>query len=322
MLQWQEDQIKEWEAYLPDLTAQADFDAFWDRTLDITRKNPLRPLMERVDYPSAFVEVFDISYCGFDETRVGGWLVLPTFVHKDHIPCLIQYHGFTGDRGKPADLMHWVVQGMAVLSIDCREQGGVTGNAAVYSDSGMVSNVTSKGILHEDQYYYRAVYMDCLKAIDFTLTVPQVDPEKIVIHGGSQGGALGMAVCALDDRPCAGLVNVPSNSDLVARVRGRHGSFHAVNDYVRRYPDQLERALTTLSYFDTMNMAHKIKCPIYASVGMCDPVCPPKCYYASYNRITSPKKIENYPFNEHDGAWGVHKEKSMRFLREIGVIDG
>ena len=56
---------------------------------------------------------------------------------------------------------------MAVLAVDCRAQGGVTGNRAHYTDSGMVSNVTTLGILDPYEYYYRAVYMDCVRAVDF-----------------------------------------------------------------------------------------------------------------------------------------------------------
>ena len=51
--------------------------------------------------------------------------------------------------------------------------------------------------------------MDCVKALDFAEGCLEVDPERLVIEGGSQGGALGMAVCALDARPRLGILNVP-----------------------------------------------------------------------------------------------------------------
>ena len=313
--------IKELEAYLPPVTKRPDFDVFWEETLRITKANPLRPELVKVDYPSAYVDVYEISYSGFDETRIYGWYIVPSFLKKDKYPCLVQYHGFGGDRGMASDHMQWALMGMAVISVDCREQGGITGNAAVYSRSGQITNVVSKGILNPDEYYYRAVYMDCVKALDFAESRPEVDASRLVIRGGSQGGALGMAVCALDDRPRAGLVSVPGNSNLEARVEGRHGSFAAVNDYLCRYPQHTEQVYATLSYFDTMNMSDRISCPMYASVGLADSVCPAKCYYASYNRIASPKRIEVYPFNEHDGAHWIQREKEMTYLRELGITE-
>lgn len=312
---------KELEAWKPPLTRQPDFDRFWERTLAQAKAVPLRP--ERVPraYPSPYVKVFDVAYNGFDETRIHGWLILPTFAGEKPLPCLIHYHGFTGDRGMPDQYMQWVTMGMAVLAVDCREQGGCTGNQAAYTSSGMVTNVVTKGILDPDEYYYRAVYMDCVKALDFAESCPEIDPSRLVVEGGSQGGALGMAVCALDCRPRLGIVNVPSNSNLEERVTGRYGSFASVNDYLRRHPDDLEQAFATLSYFDTMNLAERIRCPILASVGLCDPVCPAKCYFATYNRITAPKQIVLYPFNEHDGAGAVHMERELQFVRDSGILD-
>ncbi len=317
---WLEEKRRELESYLPPLTRRPDFDAFWESTLAQARAVPLRPERIPWDYPSPHVQVYDISYNGFDETRIHGWLILPVFLKQERYPCLIHYHGFTGDRGYPDQYMQWITLGMAVLAVDCREQGGATGNQAAYSSSGMVTNVVTKGILNRDEYYYRAVYMDCVKALDFAEGCLEVDPERLVIEGGSQGGALGMAVCALDARPRLGILNVPSNSNLEERVLGRHGSFASVSDYLRRHPDQVDQAFETLSYFDTMNLADRIRCPILASVGLCDPVCPAKCYFASYNRITSPKEIALYPFNEHDGAGAFHMERELRFVRDSGIL--
>lgn len=274
-----------------------------------------------MDYPSDYVKVYEISYCGFDETRVWGWYLLPAFQCRDRWPCLIQYHGFTDSRGFPWQLMHWVLSGMAVIAVDCRGQGGKTGNCAHYSGCGQVGNVTTLGILDPREYYYRAVYVDCIKALDFAAGRPEVDMSRIAVRGTSQGGALGMAVCALDERPALAIVNVPGNSDLRTRVAGRHGSFSAVADYLMRWPDQAEQVLETLSYFDTMNMADRIRCPVFASVALGDDVCPARCYYGSYNRITSEKQITVYPFNGHDGAGNLHMERELAYLRERGFLE-
>ena len=315
-----EERLRELEAYRPELTRRPDFGEFWENTLAESQARELRPKAEQVDYPCGHARVYDISYDGFDGTRIHGWFLVPAFGKAGRWPCLIQYHGFTDSRGLPWQLMHWVMAGMAVLAVDCRAQGGVTGNRAHYTDSGMVSNVTTLGILDPYEYYYRAVYMDCVRAVDFAEGRPEVDPGRIAVRGTSQGGALGMAVCALDGRPGFGIVNVPSNSDMETRIAGRHGSFSAAADFLMRYPDQTDRVLETLSYFDTMNMADRIRCPIFASVALGDEVCPAKCYYASYNRITAPKEITVYPFNGHDGAGDVHMERELRYLRESGFL--
>ncbi len=316
-----QEKIAELEAYLPPLTRRPDFEEFWQETRRRALSVPLEAKVEKIDHPAAAMDVYDVSYCGFDSTRISAWLIVPRFVKREKLPCMVQFHGFTGSRGAPSDHMAFAALGCAVLALDCREQGGVTGNDAAYSGSGMVTNLVSKGILDKNEYYYRAVYMDCQKALDLLETLPFIDGDRLFVRGTSQGGALGMAVSALDPRVKLALVNVPSNSNLEARVQGRHGSFAAVNDYLRKFPDNLDKAYETLSYFDTMNMAQDIRAKVFASVALADPVCPAKCYYATYNRILSEKSICVYPFNEHDGARDTHVEREMRFIRDSGILN-
>lgn len=341
-------QIEELDAFLPPLTRRPDFMEFWRLTLEKTRQVPLQPHRQAIDYPNRSITVYDIHYCGFDETPIHGWLILPfsqaagphgphgpgasgepagpdrpgTSGLPDPVPCLIHYHGFTGNRGQPADFMHWVGLGLAVLSVDCRDQSGATGNRAATS-GGSTQSVACRGILDKNEYYFRAAYMDCLKAIDFAVSQPEINADRIIIEGGSQGGALGMAVCALDARPWLAMVDVPSNSLLEERVINAQGSFSCITDYLKIHPDQLDQAFATLSYFDTMNMAEMIRCPLLASVALKDQTCPARNYYASYNRIRSPKEIRIYPFNGHEGGHSFHTEVKIAYLaRHLASRDG
>lgn len=317
-----EEQVARLAAYYPEMTRKPDFDDFWKRTRQEADAVALRPERMAVPFPGALATVYDISYNGFDETRIHGWFMVPRRRRENEtVPCLIHYHGFTCDRGHPAEFLQWLSLGIAVLSVDCRDQGGVTGDQATYS-SGHAINVACKGILDKEEYYFRAVYMDCVKAIDFAAAQTEVDPYRIVIEGGSQGGALGMAVCALDGRPWLAMLDVPSNSNLERRVIGAHGSFSSVTEYLRLHPSHLEKAFETLSYFDTMNMSEAITCPVLASVGLKDNTCPAECYYASWNRMRGEKEIRHYPFNGHEGGGAEHNEAKLwwlwNHLRQVG----
>lgn len=307
--------LQELLAYLPELTKRPDFDAFWRETLDASARVPLDIELTPYDYPSPYAKVYDMSYAGFDGTRIHGWYIVPAFLEKDNYPCLIHYHGFTGSRGTPAEFMQWLMMGLAVVSVDVRGQCGSTGSRWAYS-GGTTQSVVCNGILDKYEYYFRAVYMDCVRALDFASAQREVDKSRLIIEGGSQGGALTTAVCALDPRPYLALSDVPSNSDLIRRVEGANGSFSAVTDYLKAFPDHTEKAFETLSYFDTMNMADKIKCKVFSSVGLKDNVCPAKQYFATYNRITSPKDIRLYPFNGHEGGGATHNELKLRFVKE------
>jgi len=176
---------KELFAFLPEQTAKEDFDDFWKETIDNTRQVPLNEEAVHYDYPCEDVEVYKISYNGFDETRINGWYMTPR-QRQGKIPCLINFHGYNGNCGYPAEFLQWTSMGIAVISIDCRGQLGTTGNSASYS-FGMTQNVACFGILDKKEYYFRQVYMDCIKALDFAQTRPEVDETRLIINGGSQG---------------------------------------------------------------------------------------------------------------------------------------
>ena len=113
--------------YLPPLTRQSDFDAFWQETLAQSAAMPLNPRAEPVCYPGLAAKVYDIVYDGFGGTPIHGWFLVPAFVENAKYPCLIHYHGFTGSRGTPSEFMQWISLGAAVLSVDVRGQCGSTG---------------------------------------------------------------------------------------------------------------------------------------------------------------------------------------------------
>ncbi|WP_310829580.1 acetylxylan esterase [Paenibacillus pedocola] len=310
-----EDVTKELFNYKPELTRREDFDQFWEETIAEARAVPLNSSRQKITYPIEQVSVYEISFDGMDTTPVYGWYIVPDFRQKERYPCLIHYHGFNGSRGEPSEFMHWVLMGFAVVSIDCREQGGRTGSRAP-SSGGYSMNLASKGAHSKYEYYYRYQYMDCMKAIDFACAQPEVDPNRIVVEGGSQGGALTMAMAALDHRPAAALADVPSNSNLVRRIEGEHGAFASVADYLRRHPEELDLVMDELSYFDTMNMAARITCKVLASVALKDETCPPEMYFATYNRIAGEKEINIYPFNAHEGGGAIQTEAKLKSLKQ------
>ena len=58
-----------------------------------------------------------------------------------------------------------------------------------------------------------------------------------------------------------------------------------------------------LAYFDGINFADKINCPIVVNIGLQDNVCPPETGYALYNRIESgDRKLYPYDGHGHDAG--------------------
>jgi len=297
--------------FKPELTKQLNFDDFWDMTLKALKARSLNLRSKKLDYPTKFCDVYEIIFNGYDDTDIYGYLMKPNFT-KGKVPVVIYYHGFGGNGGIPADFMHYVNMGIAVLTFDIRGQSGKTGNHQKTNYGSL--NVMCNGILDEHDYYYRAVYCDCIKALDIVSKFDCLDETKMIIDGVSQGGGIAMAVSSLDSRPKLVLANIPSYSYFQGRFDTATGSVSHIVNFVKNNPSQYERVMKTLSYFDTMNMADKITCEVLASVGLKDNVCPAKFYFATYNRILSPKEIKIYPLGTHEAK--SHLEYKMNYILE------
>ncbi|HEX5416861.1 MAG TPA: acetylxylan esterase, partial [Chloroflexota bacterium] len=175
----------------------------------------------------------------------------------------------------------------------------------------------TKGIHSPETYYYRGVYVDCIRALDFAVSRPEVDPLRIGVTGGSQGGAISLAVAALDPRPILSMPEIPflCHYRRALEVTDRD-PYQEIALYCNRYPDREEQVFQTLSYFDNMNLAEKIRCPVLMSVGLQDLITPPSTIFAAYNRITTEKEIRVYPYGGHE-TYPTHHVHKLAWARRI-----
>ena len=76
--------------------------------------------------------------------------------------------------------------------------------------------------------------------------------------------------------------------------------------------------LQTLSYFDTMNLADRIRCTTIMAVGLQDSICPPSTSFATFNRITAPHDYRIY----EDSGHGLGGDHYMWVVGEVQEIFG
>ena len=77
-----------------------------------------------------------------------------------------------------------------------------------------------------------------------------------------------------------------------------------------------EQTFRTLSYFDGMHFASRIKARCLFSVGLMDTICPPSTVFAAYNEIAAGKDIAVHPFTGHEVPT-AHVERQLRHLRDF-----
>lgn len=316
--------LEQLKQYRPPLTKEPDFDAFWQKTLAEARQQPLNASFDLVaDYPVPEVEVFRASFDGFRGGRAVGWYLRPSKrAAGAKVPAMVGYHGYSGNKGQAHQYLYYALQGYAVLALDVRGQSGESSDGGTY-DSGHISGWMTKGISGPEIYYYRGVYMDCVRAADLVASLPEVDPSRMGAWGGSQGGGLTLAATALSGRFALAMPDVPYLCHYRRALEiAQQGPYLELANYFKLYPEKEEPSFRTLSYFDNMNLADRITCPVLMTVGLVDLVCPPSSIYAAYNRIESTKRMAINPYHGHEVP-SQHVTEQMRwasrYLRGLSV---
>jgi len=310
------------ETYRPEVAEPADFDAFWHRTLAEARRFDAAPTLTRVDSPLSEVEVYDVTFPGFGGDPIKAWFLVPAErpgSEQTRLPTVVEYNGYGGGRGFPHERLAWVASGYAYLFMDTRGQGSVWGSGGDTADphgSGPATpGFMTRGIQSPDDYYYRRVFTDAVRAIDAVRTLDRVDPERVAVCGGSQGGGIALAAAGLTQGLIGAMPEVPFLCHFERAVgMTDNDPYHEVVRYLSVHRDLVEQTFATLAYFDGVNFAKRATAPAIFSVGLLDPICPPSTVFAARNHYAADAEIEVYPFNEHEGGQGYHFERQAAWL--------
>ena len=312
--------LDELRRYSPDLAVPADLDAFWDATLAETRAHPLGAEFTRVETGLKLVETWDVRFAGFGGSTVRGWLQLPVG-RSGPLPAVVQYVGYGGGRGLSHEQTLFALAGYAHFVMDTRGQGSSwsVGETPDPDPSGdpFHPGFMTRGILDPRRYYYRRVYADAVRAVEAVRSHAAVDPAKVAVTGGSQGGGIAIAAGAFVD----GLAGVaPDVPFLCAFPRATTlvdtNPYAEIVRYLKAHRDHVDRVASTLAYFDGAVLARRASAPALFSVALMDQICPPSTVYAAYNAWAGPKEIAEYPFNDHEGGQGFHEQVKLRWLAE------
>ncbi|MDP4093195.1 MAG: acetylxylan esterase [Bacillota bacterium] len=308
--------LEELKAYKPELTMQEDFDAFWKESLYLLSTIPVEYKLELYNYPSKGVRVYRVSFPGFMGANMDGWLAMPDA--QGVYPGLVLFHGYNwAYEGNIHDTVNWALKGYAAFQVLVRGQQGESVDNVV-SSHGFNQGWMSKGILSPEEYYYRAVYMDSVRAVEVLASMPEVDSSHIGVTGGSQGGALTLAAAAFSDIPVVAAAHHPFLSNFERAIDiSPVFPYMELNEYFRRNsnPEIEEQAKKTLSYFDIMNLAPKIKCHTWICIGLVDEITPPSTVFAVYNHLECSREIAVFRYFGHEYIPGS-VEAQLRTLME------
>ena len=285
----------------------ADFDQYWANVLEEQRNSvPLRvEVTPAPEFTTDKVECQKVKiYCyRGNSTYIYGYLTKPRGEGKFAV--LVSPPGAGVKPMDPLKTMFYVEKG-GIIRLDLEIHGidpalsrdiynDVTRAFGDHHANGYLSN----GLQSPDTYYMRKVYAALVRAVDYLVTLPEWDGRNILIQGNSQGAALSLVLAGLDHRITAVACAHPALSDMAAYAAdGRTGGYpHFGNLYkdVTLTPE----VIRTLSYYDVVNFARRVTCPVYMTWGFNDNTCPPTTSWTVWNVLRCPKEKYVTPINEH-----------------------
>ena len=312
--------LPELHAYAPQLPAPADLDQFWSKTLAEARSHDVAATFASVDSGLTVIQTLDVTFAGFGGAPIRGWLHLPTG-RQSPLAAVVEYVGYGGGRGMAHERVLWAAAGYAHLVMDTRGQGSTwaVGNTADPGATGDPAHpgFMTQGILDPASFYYRRLITDAVRAVEAVRSHTAVDPGRVAVTGGSQGGGLTVAVASLVEGLVGAMPDVPFLCDFPWAITLIDADPYAeISRYLKAHRDHTEQVLATLAYFDMAILGSRATAPALFSVGLMDETCPPSTVYAAFNRYGGPKEIVEYPFNDHEGGEGFHEVVKLRWLAE------
>jgi cephalosporin-C deacetylase len=297
-----------------------DFGDFWNATVAEARSVGGKAEIVKAETSLRVIETFDVTFPGFGGHPVKGWLIVPT-QRQGPLPLVVQYIGYGGGRGQPHDQLHWAASGYAYFRMDTRGQGSAWSVGDTPDPVGSTASFPgfmTRGVLDRNDYYYRRLLTDCVRAIDAMVELPFVDSDRIAVCGDSQGGGMSIAVAGLDPRVKATMPDVPFLCDFPRAVRvAFREPYTEIAQFLAQQRDKKAKVFETLAYFDCVNFGKQAKARALFSVGMMDEVCPPSTVYAAFNAYAGEKEMVEYDFNNHEGGQAFQERKQMKWLGDL-----
>ncbi len=262
----------------------ADFEAFWQNTRkELDNVPPEFKMTELVDSNKKNHKVFLIEMKSLGGLTVRGYLTEPVVKSKNKK--FVVLLGLPGYQVALGPMMGSDPE-IAMFTLNIRGSGNSKDAIDVRRDSYILLNIEDK-----NKYVMRGAIMDCIRAVDFIYSRPELRHENIIVAGGSLGGYLTVALASLDKRINFCSAANPILSDVRNLEHEVDWPIDDIHKYVNTRPGlTMDKVYSSLDYFDAKNFATDLKCPTLVGLGMVDHIAPPNHVYVLYNNITQAQK--------------------------------
>ncbi len=254
--------------------------------------------------PETFVEPYLVDYESFDRRKIPAWVYKPR--GEGPHPVIINIHGGPESQFRPgfsATFQHWVNElGAAVIAPNVRGSNGY-GKDYLKLDNGLRRKDSVK---------------DIGALLDWIAEQPDLDPDRVVVYGGSYGGYMVLASAADYADRLAGAVDIVGISNFVTFLEN-------TEDYRRdlrraEYGDERVPAIREfLESIAPANLAADIDVPLFIIQGANDPRVPASEAEQMLAAVRANEKDAWYLLAKDEGH-GFKKKANQDYMREAVTV--
>jgi cephalosporin-C deacetylase len=232
-------------------TTPADFDHYWQQTLEDLAGFPARPEIELLPLRTTdFATLYGVHLTSIGPYRLFGYLSIPT--GEGPFPAI--YYA-----PKYQSVLEIIPQGTANLQRSAYITFALAARGQRNSDTpyaAMFPGLLTEGIDQAESYIFRGIAADGVRGLEFLLTLRELDTSRVVIVGND----LALMTAALQ----AGTTHVVATPALfynTAELAPKTQTYplEEINDYLRTFPTRTAAVRRTLAYYDLQSFAPRVK---------------------------------------------------------------
>lgn len=321
------------EQFRPGFQKPHDFYDWWMSQVEQLRELPIEAVVREVKVPAKYADkyiCYDLEVnCGEGGAPVRGYLAMPRGAAPKSLPICLFAHGAgvrgASNRSRIEVALRYARQGGGAIALDLNAHGMKNGQPQSYYDQldkGPLKGYKDWPIENREDYYFRGMYLRIQRALDYLCSREEWDGERVLVIGGSQGGAQAAALCGLDKRVTHAVLRVPGMMDMGGMLLGRRSGPPL---YTEGYTEeQMEAYLKWAPYFDMAFMLEHNHAKLLFDVGLVDMSVPTASAMVGYNLAAGEKALYTYPFRSHGIPKGKYRsewdERVFAAIREF-ILD-
>jgi len=228
----------------------ADFDAYWQATLDALAGYVAAPEVDVLPLRSTdFATLYSVRLTSLGPYRLSGYLSIPTGTGP--FPAI--YYA-----PKYQSVLEIIPQGTANLQRSRYITLALAGRGQRNSDTpyaAMFPGLLTEGIEHAASYIFRGIVADSVRGLQFLLQQRDLDTSRVVVVGND----LALLTAALTPG-ATHVVTTPALFYNTAELAPKTQAYplEEINDYLRTFPARAEAVRRTLAYYDLRTLAPRV----------------------------------------------------------------